>query len=95
MNPKSVEKVEQILNGLEKKRDSFEKEITRIQEDMSHIVKSLFDQITAEINGFLSETDAIIDASVADYNRMDHRRKELDSIREKLSPVLDILQKSD
>lgn len=91
VNGRAVDKMERILKELERKREIFEREIIKIQEDMMNTVKNFFEQLTNEINPFLAETEKVVDNCINDSNKMESRRRELEAMKEKLSPVLDML----
>lgn len=88
-----MDRVERTIQELERKREIFEREVMKLHDDMSLIVKNLFEVVTNEINPFLGETDKTVENCIKDFNRMESRRRELDSLRAELRPVFDILNK--
>lgn len=90
-----AERMERQLREFESKRDNFNSEITAIKEDIQKATKEFFDKIVRDVSPQVEETDSIIESCILEFKRLDKRRRELNNIREKLSPVFEIFRKDD
>lgn len=85
-----AERMELQLRDFDNKRDAANREIQSIKEEMLKLVKEFFDKLVSDMSPHLGETDSIIESLIVEFKRLDGRKKELDRIREKLVPVLEI-----
>lgn len=93
MEASIIENTEKCLRNLDRNRETFETSMLRIRDDLMQIIAKLFESIGSEMNEFLRNSDDILDPCTAELRRLEERRNELDTLRQKLIPVLDILQR--
>lgn len=89
-----TEKTERTLRELESRREDFDTKLISIRDDIAGIVNNMFKLISQEINEFIQQTDSIVDPCVVELRNLERRRVELDELRRRLIPVLDLLGKN-
>lgn len=88
-----TEKTERSLRDLEAKREEFEVHLISLRDDIIGIVENLFKLMSQEMSDFIQNTDNIVDPCVIELRNFERRRVELEELRLRLLPVLDLLRK--
>lgn len=91
MDTPLAEKMERQLQEFDQKRNHYEKEIIQIKEDIKQAIDHFFDEFVREVEEKCSETDVVIDGCIKEFKRLNARKQELGELRQKLSPVLELL----
>lgn len=90
-----AERMERQLREFESGRDEASQEIQAIRDELLKLIKDFFDKLVKDISPQVEETDTIIESCIIEFKKLDNRRRELNSIREKLVPVFEIFGKSE
>lgn len=86
------EKMEKQLTAFAKDREILEEEMTKIREQLKLMIDSLFDHIIKELTPIMQETDAILDDGVQEFRKLINRKKEIDNLLGRLTPVIELLK---
>lgn len=92
MSDQLAEKFEKRIQEFERKRELLEREIIKIRDEVQKITDSMFDNIIKEVNPYTDETDLVIESCIKEFKKLLDRKKELNNIKEKLTPMLDMLK---
>lgn len=87
-----VERFEKRLQEFEHKREIFEREMIKIRDELKKIVDTLFDDVIKAVEPHTQQTDLIVDNCIQEFKKLFNRKRELNMIRDKLSPVLEELR---
>lgn len=88
-----TEKTERTLRDLETKREEFEGHLISLRDDITGVVNNLFKLMSQEMSDFIQKTDSVVDPCVIELRNLERRRVELEELRRRLIPVLDLLRK--
>lgn len=89
-----AEKFEKRIQEFERKRELFEREMMKIRDELKRTIDTLFDDVIKAVEPHTEETDLIVEGCIKDFKKLFNRKKELNMIKEKLSPVLEDLRSS-
>ena len=94
MDDARVARLERQLQEFTDKRDLIVQEIIQIKEDAKAIIDALFDEIMKDMAAAARETDHSIDASCHQFKMLLKKSKDLDHVKQKLSPVLSLISEA-
>lgn len=89
-----VEKLERQLQEFSDKRDLIGRELMKTKEEMKQIIDNIFDDLFKEVSARVDQVDTVIEASIKEFKSLMARKKELDSLKEKFHPIIQIIQEA-
>lgn len=92
MEDPRIDKLESRLKDFERKRQLIGRDIMRVKDEMKLIVDEIFDDLFKRIEAHTEETDRKIDAYIADYRGLLNKRSEINAMKEKLTPVFEMIK---
>lgn len=90
----SIDVAEKAENGLReyyRKRDHLQKELHALHLEMKQALDKIFRELGEELEQQSQETNASLDPIVEEFKTLIARRKELDSMKQKLMPVFELM----
>lgn len=92
MESRVADKLRRNIEEFEKNREDYEEEMLRIKADMHRIVDSIFEDMVRDVTPTIEQTDSFLREGMKEFDRLSNRKKELDKLREKLTPVIEMLR---
>lgn len=92
MESRVADKLRRNIEEFEKNREDYEEEMLRIKADMHRIVDSIFENMVRDVTPTIEQTDSFLREGMKEFDRLSNRKKELDKLREKLTPVIEMLR---
>lgn len=89
------EKAENILQEFEMKRESLNQALYSLREELKADIDQLFEEMVRIMGPIIGETDKYVEENVKELRRLIQRKKEINEIRRKLSPLIEGLQRGD
>lgn len=86
-----VQKMDRLLQDFGHNRELRELELLKLRDQTKLVVDEIFGKLIKSLNPDFEETDDILESRIKEMKRQCQRKKEISNIREKLSPVLQIL----
>lgn len=92
MDDRVVDRLRRNIEEFEKKREDYEEEMLKIKADLHRIVDLIFEDMVQDVTPTIEQTDLFLKEGMMEFERLSNRKKDLEKLRDKLTPVIEMLK---